>query len=88
MKKLYAIVALGMLASCAMTKTMSDTSDIKACLMQAAEARVADGSAFAAPVRTTVKAMLNACLVGDSQTSEWMPVAQGILTALMEREGT
>ena len=87
MKRFFVSAAiLAILSGCAIqTPTVSTTADVKACLTREAQARITDGSAMAAPIRTTVGAILNACLVPADQTPEARQTAQAILTALMQQ---
>lgn len=84
MKKLICLTGLMLLAACSGESFQSKTKDTKACLLQKAEAYVADGTAFASPVKTTVQKMLVACLTPAEQTPEMQQLAQGILTNLMK----
>ena len=86
MKKYICVVMLGLLAGC-MDKSefMQEKADMQSCLTNKAMAYVQDGSALASPVRTTVKKMLAACLAPEEQTPATTQLAQGILTALMNK---
>ena len=86
MKKYVCIALMGLLAGC-MDKAefLKEKSDMQSCLTEKAMAYVQDGSALASPMRTTVKKMLSACLAPEEQTPATTQLAQGILTALMNK---
>ena len=91
----FALIASGFLLAGACTQisqlTETTTTDMKSCLMSEAQSAIQDGSAFAAPVRTTVRKMSTICLnkimAPQDQTpavvSETKQEAQNILTTLM-----
>jgi len=91
----FAFIASGLLlaAACTQVAEVKETAtvDMKSCLISEAQSAIQDGSAFAAPVRTTVRKMSTACLnkvmAPQAQTpavvSETKQEAQNILTALM-----
>lgn len=69
----------------------TDKTDLKACLTSEALAAVQDGSAFAAPMRTTAKKVATACLNKMMTPAEQTPAvvsetqsqARTVLTQLM-----
>ena len=85
MKKVLCLIVLVLLAGCAKETILTKAKDTKACLTKEAEARVLDGTALAAPVRTTVENMLNACLTKEEQTPATQQLAQGILNGLIQK---
>jgi len=85
MKKLFCLTMLVLLAGCSGESIMNKAKDAKACLTKEAEARILDGSALAAPVKTTAKSMLDACLTAEEQTPATQQMAQSILTGLIQK---
>ena len=90
MKKYIAIALAGLVAACELPQQiLSEQTDLKTCLTNEALARIQDGSALAAPVRTTAKKMVAACLPdtqSTEQTQSARTLAQEILTQLMKSE--
>ena len=87
MKKILCLSVCCLLAACQGGMMSLPTGEqLKTCLTNEALARIQDGSALAAPVRTTAKKMLNACLLPEEQTPESNVLAQTILTALMQEK--
>jgi len=89
MKKISFITLCLLLAGC-MDKSdlLKEKADMQSCLTEKAMAYIQDGSALASPMRTTVKKMLAACLAPEDQTPATTQVAQGILSALMNKNTT
>ena len=94
MKKYILLLSIGLLAGCAGGKSFlkSETGaaavDLKACLTQEAANRIQDGSALAAPVRTTVKKMVLACLAPNADAENRQSatqLAQDILVQMTKR---
>ena len=94
MKKYIFLLSGMLLAGCAGQQSFfsavseSGTSDLKACLMQEATNRIQDGSALAAPVRSTVKKMVAACLTSSADSNDRQSatvLAQDILVQMMKR---
>jgi len=84
MRKYMYIALMGLLAGCVNTSTPEQKkSDMQSCLTEKATAYIQDGSAIAAPMRSTVKKMLNACVAPEVQTPEDKQLAQSILSSLM-----
>ena len=83
-----ALTACGHVAA---DKTTDNNTDLKACLTGEALAAVQDGSAFAAPMRTTAKKVATACLNKMMTPAEQTPAvisetqsqARTVLTQLM-----
>ncbi|MBQ7412994.1 MAG: hypothetical protein IJV07_01805 [Alphaproteobacteria bacterium] len=91
MKKYLYLGLMGLLTACAGENgLLPQKNDLKTCLTNEALARIQDGSALAAPVRTTAKKMVVACLVGEDETTETKQtattMAQDILSALMKAQ--
>lgn len=89
MKKYLYLSLMGLLTACTGgQEVLAPESDLKTCLTNEAIARIQDGSALAAPVRTTAKKMVAACLTGSKETTETKQtattMAQNILSALMK----
>lgn len=81
------IICLGLalaLTACEGQTFLSKRADVQDCLMKEAQNRIVDGSAFAAPIRTTAQNMVNACLTAEEQTPVMQQLAQRILTNLMQ----
>ena len=90
MNKFLCLTLIGLLAGCAaQQQEVKKQVDMKTCLMNEATARVQDGSALAAPIRTTAKKIVAVCLIGD-ETPETQQSAlqttQDILTNLMKNK--
>ena len=94
MKKYIFMLSGILLAGCAGQQNFfsatseTGTADLKACLMQEATNRIQDGSALAAPVRTTVKKMVAACLTQSADADDRQSattLAQDILVQMMKR---
>ena len=85
MKKIFCLTLILLLAGCTGETVLTKAKDTKACLKKEAEARIADGSALASPVRTTAKQMLDACLTKEEQTPGTQQMAQGVLTGLLQK---
>ncbi|MDY6407085.1 MAG: hypothetical protein SPL08_00075 [Pseudomonadota bacterium] len=86
MKKYMCLTLFGLLAGCMdSSELLKEKTDMQSCLTEKAMAYVQDGSALASPMRTTVKKMLAACLAPEDQTPANTQVAQGILSALMNK---
>ena len=88
MKKFGCVALLVLLTGCVdESELLKEKADLQSCLTEKAMAYVQDGSALASPMRTTVKKMLSACLAPEQQTPADTQLAQGILSALMNRAG-
>jgi len=86
MKKIISLSLFLLLAACSGASFMQKANDMKACFTKEAQARILDGSALASPVKTTVQAMLNACMTEEEQTPSNYQIAQSILTGLMKQQ--
>ena len=87
MKKYICVALLGLLAGCVDgSEFFGDEADTKSCLTAQATAYIQDGSASASPMRTTVKKMMNACLMPEEQTPATTQMAKSILTTLMNQD--
>jgi len=86
MKKVISLSLFLLLGACSGASFMQKANDMKACLTEQAQARILDGSALAAPVKTTVQEMLNACLTAEEQTPANYEIAKSILTGLIKKQ--
>ena len=87
MKKILCLSVCCLLAACQEGMLSLPTGEqLKTCLTNEALTRIQDGSALAAPVRTTAKKMLDACMPAEEQTAEDKALAQTILTAMMREK--
>lgn len=92
MKKYLYLSLMGLLTACANGNSLlPQKNDLKTCLTNEAIARIQDGSALAAPVRTTAKKMVIACLTEEEEkTTETKQtattMAQDILSTLMKAQ--